>query len=97
MFLDGAGWHKARALVIPERVHLHLLPPYSPELNPSEWVWDHMRENDFGNQTFHSLASVEVQTWRSLAKLQNDPALVRSLTFHAWIERSLEPFGKLIV
>jgi hypothetical protein len=33
MVLDGAGWHKAAGLVIPENIRLVPLPPYSPELN----------------------------------------------------------------
>ncbi len=36
MILDGAGWHKAKSLAIPDNVRLVFLPPYSPELNPME-------------------------------------------------------------
>lgn len=39
MVLDGAGWHDARALKVPECMTLVPLPPYSPELNPVERVW----------------------------------------------------------
>ncbi len=35
MVLDGASSHKAKELKIPENVSLVLLPPYSPELNPT--------------------------------------------------------------
>ncbi len=38
MVLDGAGWHDARALNVPEAVTLVPLPPYRPELNPVERV-----------------------------------------------------------
>ena len=38
MAVDGAGWHVAHALRIPDNVTLVLLPPYSPELNPVERV-----------------------------------------------------------
>ena len=44
MMLDGAGWHDARALTVPDNVTLALLPPYSPELNPPERVWLYLRE-----------------------------------------------------
>ena len=44
MMLDGAGWHDARALTVPDNVTLALLPPYSPELNPVERVWLYLRE-----------------------------------------------------
>lgn len=36
--LDGAGWHGAKALAIPDNISLVVLPAYSPELNPIENV-----------------------------------------------------------
>ena len=40
MLLDGAGWHTAHDVVVPENMRLAALPPYSPELNPTEHIWD---------------------------------------------------------
>ncbi len=43
---DGAGWHQiGGALVVPDNIVLLHLPPYSPELNPMENVWDYLRQN----------------------------------------------------
>ena len=36
---DGAAWHKAKALVIPDNIELFFLPPYTPEMNPIEQIW----------------------------------------------------------
>jgi len=36
---DQAGWHKAKSLKVPENIILKSLPPYSPELNPVEKLW----------------------------------------------------------
>jgi len=36
LVLDGAGWHRSDALVVPKNVTLLPLPPYSPELNGME-------------------------------------------------------------
>ena len=44
MILDGARWHKARRLVVPANTRLLALPPWSPQLNPVEHVWDEVRE-----------------------------------------------------
>lgn len=44
LVLDGAGYHIAAALTIPENVTLVRLPPYAPELNPIENVWESRRE-----------------------------------------------------
>jgi len=39
---DGAGWHqRGGELQVPDNITLLTLPPYSPELNPMEKVWDY--------------------------------------------------------
>ena len=45
LVLDGAGWHRGGELVVPENISLLKLPPYSPELNPVENVWQFLRAN----------------------------------------------------
>ena len=40
MVLDCAGWHRSVALKVPSNRVLMQLPPYSPELNPVEHLWD---------------------------------------------------------
>ena len=42
--IDGAGWHKAGDLKIPENMSLMFIPPYSPELKPVENVWQFLRQ-----------------------------------------------------
>jgi transposase len=39
VLLDGAGWHIAGHLAVPDNVSLIFLPPYAPELSPVERVW----------------------------------------------------------
>ena len=36
---DGAAWHKANALSIPENIRLFFIPPYTPEMNPIKQIW----------------------------------------------------------
>ena len=45
LILDGAGWHGSAGLVVPDKLSLLTLPPYSPELNPVENVWAYLRAN----------------------------------------------------
>jgi hypothetical protein len=43
---DGAGWHqRGKNLIVPDNIRLLSLPPYSPELNPMENVWNYLRQN----------------------------------------------------
>jgi hypothetical protein len=41
---DGAGWHQTgKRLRPPGNITILPLPPYSPELNPMENIWDYLR------------------------------------------------------
>ena len=84
MLLDGAGWHRALTLRVPPNMQLLPLPPYSPELNPVEHLWDHLRENYLGNRVFLSLQQVIQQVCRGLKTLHQQPQLVQSMTCFDW-------------
>jgi hypothetical protein len=76
---DGAGYHVARALRVPPNLMLIGLPPYSPELNPVERLWRHLRRRHWSNRTYADLDAVEaaaVAGWRAVCL---DPAKVRSI------------------
>jgi transposase len=85
MLLDGAGWHRAAALRVPSRLRLLPLPPYSPELNPVEHVWKHLREHYFGNRVFPSLDAVVDQLCAGLRDLDRHPEVVKLTTNFDWI------------
>jgi transposase len=85
MVMDGAGWHRAKALRVPDNMALIFLPPYSPELNPVEHIWDSIREDGFRNEVFNSIEGVENQLMQSLAALERDPPKVASMTGFPWI------------
>jgi len=44
VLIDGAGWHTANDLVVPANITLVPLPPYSPELNAIERLWQVMQD-----------------------------------------------------
>ena len=88
MILDGAGWHKAHELTVPANMKLLPLPPYSPELNPAEHVWEYIRENDMRNRIFNDLDQVVDTVAASLHRLHETPVTLRSMIAFPWI---LEP------
>jgi transposase len=61
MVLDGAGWHKAKRLQVPENRRLLFLPPWSPPLNPAEHLWDEWREKYFANRWFQTMDQLDSQ------------------------------------
>ena len=85
MVLDGAGWHRAFTLVIPENMKLLPLPPYSPQLNPMEHIWDEVREKWFANEVFDGLDGVENRLEESLVYLEQNKSLIASITGFDWI------------
>ncbi len=85
MVLDGAGWHKNQTIQLPQNLRLIFLPPYSPELNPQEHVWDELREKYFHNRVFDSIDSLENQLCEALKQFELDPDRLRSMTGRHWI------------
>lgn len=80
MQVDQAGWHRAHELVIPENIRLIEQPPYSPEVNPVEHVWDELREKYFHNRVFSSLEPLIDILCQGLNDLADDPERLCSLT-----------------
>jgi hypothetical protein len=87
MIVDGASSHVSKELKIPENIRLHRLPPYSPELNPVEHLWDEIREKSFPNRVFSEMKAVIAQLANDLPALASDTARVKSITAWPWIIR----------
>jgi transposase len=85
MIMDQAGWHKAKDLVIPKNMRLEWLPPYSPECNPVEHLWDEIREKWFGNVVFSSMDGVEDNLSTALAILEKATNRIRGLAGFDWV------------
>jgi transposase len=85
LVLDGAGWHRARDLRIPENMRLLPLPPYSPRLNPVKHLWEEIPEKWFRNLVFDSLTGVADRLVDALAALENNPPRVAQITGFDWI------------
>lgn len=85
MVVDGAGWHKSKSFVMPVNLKLLFLPPYSPELNPQEHIWDELREKSFHNKTFRSLDLLEDHLVEALRVMETQHTTVKSIVAWDWI------------
>jgi transposase len=90
MVLDGASSHKCKDLKVPENITLVFLPPYSPELNPAEQIWNILRRNYFANRVFDSLNAATLQAETGLRNMSCDRNGLRSLTNWPWINAILK-------
>ena len=73
------------ALKAPENIYLLKLPPYAPELNPIEHVWDELREKFFHNRVFNSLNALEDHLSMALKTMELDHSTVGSIVSWPWI------------
>ncbi len=88
LVIDGAGWHSSRTLVVPANITLLTLPPYSPELNPVENVWQFLRQNRLANRVFDSydaIVDVCCDAWNALLAI---PERIASITSRDWAQVS---------
>jgi transposase len=61
LVLDGAPNHRCGDLADPANITLLYLPPYSPELNPKQNLWDEIREKLFKNCALKSIRAVRAK------------------------------------
>ena len=89
LVLDGAPNHRCRELAVPDNVSLLFLPPYAPELNPKENLWDEIREKIFKNYALKSIDAVHRKLEEAILYIERNPMLVKSITSFPYIIRSL--------
>ena len=66
---DQAGGHKSKSLKVPENITLKSRPPYSPELNPVEKLWQGLKKHVCRNRLFaymDELMDTLMETWVTL-------------------------------
>jgi transposase len=87
--LDGAPNHRSSELVLPDNITLLYLPPYSPELNPKENLWDEIREKIFKNYALKSMDAVRAKLKQAILYIERNPKIVRSITSFPYIVNSI--------
>jgi transposase len=87
VLMDKAGWHTAGDLVLPENLSLVFLPPYSPELNPIERLWLHLRDNRLSHCVFQTTGEIVDTCCDAWNWLLDQTGCIRSLCSYPWLER----------
>ena len=84
---DGAGWHQTGGrLCVPDNITVLHLPPYSPELNPVENIWEFLRANKLGNQVFETYDAIVDQCCDAWNWLVATPGRIRDLAHRSWVK-----------
>ena len=84
--MDGAGWHQPHIVEAFDNVTIIKLPPYSPELNPIEQVWQWLRQNELANRCFKGYDDIVEQCARAWNSFIDDIERVKSLCAKDWIK-----------
>jgi transposase len=87
LVLDGHPAHIAQVVAeyvqrLVGRLELHFLPGYAPELNPDEFVWNHLKRQGVSKTPLRRDESLRSRVQLDLERIQSRPPLVRSF-FHA--------------
>jgi len=77
VIIDNAGFHATENINIPQNIFLLRIPPYAPELNPAEQVWQYIKKR-YKNQRFENIG--ELREWLHRFVKKMDVSLIKSIT-----------------
>jgi transposase len=83
LIVDGHPTHKAKVVrkVVNSyggRLKLFFLPPYSPELNPDEQVWNDLKNNGIGKSIITGPEDLSAKVFSHMKSLQKNREKIRS-------------------
>jgi transposase len=67
-------------------IHVEPLPPYAPDLNPVEWLWGYLKEDEMGNLTCRDLEQLHEELHLALGRVRQRPHLIPSFFAGAGLE-----------
>jgi transposase len=84
LLLDQAGWHMTDKLDVPKNITILPLPAKCPELNPTENVWQFLRDNWLSNRVFKSYDDIVAHCCDAWNKLADQPWRIMSIGMRDW-------------
>ena len=80
IIMDGAGWHKDFQYLLrgTKKIKIILQPPYSPELNPVEKLWQYIKDKTIKNRIYETIEELEDRICEFVKNSLN-PEIIRSV------------------
>ena len=85
VIMDGAGWHTEDTFNELKNITMIKLPPYSPELNPIEQVWQWLRQNCLANRCFTGYENIVDECTKAWNTFRGDVKRVTPICDRDWI------------
>ena len=67
------------------RLHVHYLPKYSPDWNPDEKVWNHLKHQELKGHQAKTKAELQTLTQTKLETMARNPSLLKGLFFRCCV------------
>ncbi len=90
VLMDRASWHTTETLIVPKNLSLMPLPPYSPELNPMEQVWQQLRRIKLSNACFKNydhILNTCCEAWNTFC---DQEGRIKKLCTRSWAKQQDE-------
>jgi transposase len=84
IILDQAGWHTTRKLKVPKNLTMVPLPPWCPELNAAENIWQYLRQTYLSNRVFKSHTDILDACQDAWQRLLNKTGRIASIATREW-------------
>ncbi len=100
VFWDSGPHHRSKVvrafLEGHPRLEVHRFPGYSPELNPDEWVWSHLKKHELASYAPHDVKELRHGLHLGVMRIRDRPQLIRTFVRAAHLydgatERALGP------
>lgn len=100
--LDGASQHRAKVVkefvAAHPRLSVYRFPGYSPDFDPAEWVFGHLKTREVANLDARNTKEIAVGVRKGLSRMKRRKGLLRSFlekTERTWGEVLRDPVGAL--
>jgi transposase len=84
LVMDQAAWHRTSNLKKFGSIRIIYLPPYSPEVNPAEHLWEHIREKYLRHGSWLSMHTLEDMLEKALVRVEKSKQIIQKLVGFHW-------------
>lgn len=85
VLIDNASFHSTKDVELPKNIILFPIPPYCPELNPAERVWEWMKDK-IAMKIYDTLDTLEYRLEEIINTAENE--MIKSLTGYEFFTKA---------